>query len=268
MVAVHLGRLSLVAVLVLAAWGVYGCGSDSSVAEQGPSPISQYRAYVADNATTLVKETQALKDAIDEGDVAGARARYLKARYSYGRIKPVAVFFRGLELKIDPRYSVYANRFVGFHRIEKALWAEGEPGDVRGIAGELLGDVTKLKARVSSKDLTADQIVTRTHQIVDEIYSLGLIGLEEAYSHLDLVDVDAKVEGIRTAFGAVEPQLGASQPSEQTDAGLQKLETTLDRLRKGGSFTRFDKLPYPEIAAISNQLRQLEPILTQARAQL
>ncbi|MBP8221044.1 MAG: hypothetical protein KAX58_06345, partial [Aeromonadaceae bacterium] len=92
-------------------------------------PIAEYKMYVMSEAKQFVVATQAFTDAVKSGDVARAKQLYAPARQHYERIEPVAELFSDLDAAMDAREDDYEQgaqdpAFTGFHRLEKALWAD------------------------------------------------------------------------------------------------------------------------------------------------
>ena len=54
-------------------------------------------------------------------------------------------------------------------------------------------------------DLQAVQIANGANELLGEVSASKITGEEERYSHIDLVDFEANVEGSEAAFEAVEP---------------------------------------------------------------
>ena len=114
---------------------------------------------------------------------------------------------------LDPRIDARANdvppsEFGGFHRIEKALWQEDTAAGMAPVAKQLLADVEELDGeRSKTVDLQAVQIANGANELLGEVSASKITGEEERYSHIDLVDFEANVEGAEAAFEAVEPLL-------------------------------------------------------------
>jgi iron uptake system component EfeO len=177
--------------------------------------VADYRHYLETNTAELVAKTKPFLAAVVAGDVATAKARYAAARIPYERIEPVAESFGSLDPKIDARENdVPASEFEGFHRIEKALWEEGTAKGMAPVAEQLQADVEELAAKVKTVELQAVQIANGANELLGEVSASKITGEEERYSHLDLVDFEANLEGSEAAFEAVKPLL------DETDADL------------------------------------------------
>ena len=74
-------------------------------------------------------------------------------------------------------------------------------------------------------DLQAVQIANGANELLGEVSASKITGEEERYSHIDLVDFEANVEGSEAAFEAVEPLLDKTRP----EAGRRKSKPTSKR---------------------------------------
>ncbi len=264
-------KSALAAAAVLLVAGAVGCaGDDDDAAAQSQAAIGRYQDYLVKSSTTLAKEVETLVAELEAGDRAGARSRYASARRSYGQVKPLSMLFEGLDRSIDnrPAYNIKGD-LTGFHRVERTLWTNTPPASGVSYARKLREHVEELRARLSTVDLEPEKIVNGIHLTADKIYSIGLNGVEEPYSGIELVDDAANVEGMRAAFKAVEPELGTgSKLSNQIDGRLNALEARMDKLRTPAGFPKLEQLAFIEIVRISHLLDALKPLLSDARKQL
>ena len=92
-------------------------------------PLAEYKVYVTKEVGDLVAQTRRFADAVKAGKLDEARNLYAPARQHYERIEPVAELFSDLDKRMDARADDFELKendpaFVGFHRIEKALFAD------------------------------------------------------------------------------------------------------------------------------------------------
>jgi iron uptake system component EfeO len=252
----NLVRTALCAAAVLVALAAWGCGSsddDSTAATSGgqerspqaEAAVADYRAYLQENADALVATTKPFVAAVAAGDLAEAKARYAPARIPYERIEPVADSFGSLDPRIDARENdVAAAEFEGFHRIEKALWEEETVAGMAPVARQLQRDVEALAAKVKAVELAPTQIADGANALLGEVSASKITGEEERYSHIDLVDFEANVEGSEVAFEAVKPLLDESDPdlSGEIEADFKMVFNSLEPYRTADGF-----VPYTEL---------------------
>ena len=122
-----------------------------------------------------------------------------------------------------PRNDVPKSEWGGFHRIEKALWEE-DTAKVAPVADQLLADVEELQSKVRNVELQAVQIANGANELLGEVSASKITGEEERYSHIDLVDFEANVEGAEAAFASLEPLLSADDPE-----AAKEIEADFDR---------------------------------------
>ncbi len=78
--------------------------------------------------------------------------------------------------------------------------------------------------KVKHVELQAVQIANGANELLGEVSASKITGEEERYSHIDLVDFEANVEGAEAAFEAVEPLLSNKDPklAKEIEAELRR----------------------------------------------
>ncbi len=204
--------------------------------KSGDSPevgkaVAEYRDYLEENTAELTAKTKPFVAAVVAGNVAQAKQLYAAARIPYERIEPVAESFGDLDPRIDARENdVPLSEWGGFHKIEKALWEEDTAKGMAPVAEQLLADVEELEAKVKKVNLQAVQIANGANELLGEVSASKITGEEERYSHIDLVDFKANVEGSQVAFESVEPLLGKSDPklAKEIEADFETVYKALE----------------------------------------
>jgi iron uptake system component EfeO len=238
---------------------------------QAEAAISQYREYLEKNTAELVAQTAPLLAAVEAGELDEAKALYAPARIPYERIEPVAESFGDLDPRIDARENdVPAKEWSGFHVIEKALWVEGSTAGTTPVARQLLADVEELRDRVRTVELQAGQIANGANELLGEVSASKITGEEERYSHTDLVDFEANVEGAEAAFEAVEPLLSAEDPklAREIEAQFEKVYASLKPYRRGEGFVSYAELSQADTRKLAQQIDALAELLSQVPAQI
>ena len=95
--------------------------------------------------------------------------------------------------------------FTGYHRLEKDLWVDGLQADSGQIADQLMTDIKDLQSRVATVELTPVQLANGAKELLDEVATGKITGEEDRYSHTDLWDFKANVEGSQAAVAALRP---------------------------------------------------------------
>ena len=248
------GAVGLLAIFAAA------CGSSEETtateAERQSSPqveavVADYRDYLQANADELVATTKPFVAAVVAGNLVEAKELYAAPRIPYERIEPVADSFGALDPKIDARENdVAAGEFEGFHRIEKALWEEGTTEGMAPVAEQLQRDVEALAEKVKGVELQPVQIAEGANGLLGEVSASKITGEEERYSHIDLVDFEANVEGSEAAFEAVKPLLDEGNPdlSGEIEADFKMVFNSLEPYRTADGF-----VPYTELTKADTQ---------------
>jgi iron uptake system component EfeO len=233
--------------------------------------VSGYRSYLEQNTARLVAATAPFVAAVEAGDVEKAKALYAPARVPYERIEPVAESFGDLDPRIDARENdVPKSEFGGFHRIEKALWEEDTASGMAPVAKQLLADVEELQGKVRTVDLQAAQIANGANELLGEVSASKITGEEERYSHIDLVDFDANVEGAEAAFEAVEPLLSDKDPklAKEIEAQFAKVYASLEPYRRGDGFVSYTELTQADTRKLAQEIDALAELLSEVPAQI
>jgi iron uptake system component EfeO len=177
--------------------------------------ISQYKEYLLENSEQLTELTKPFAAAVIAGEVEKAKQLYPAPRVRYERIEPVAESFGNLDPEIDARANdVPPSEFKGFHRIEKALWEEGTTKGMKPVAEGLVKNVEELEAEIKGNiKIQATEIANGANELLTEVSTSKITGEEERYSHIDLVDFKANVEGAQVAFETTAPLIEKEQPT-------------------------------------------------------
>src|SRR6476619_11211 len=227
---------------------------------QAEAAISQYRSYLERNTSELVARTKPFTAAVIAADLARAKQLYPVARVPYERIEPVAESFRDLDPRLAARANdVPAGEFEGFHKIEQALWARNTTAGMAPVARQLLADVEELQQKVKTVDLQAVQIANGANELLGEVSASKITGEEERYSHTDLVDFEANVEGAEAAFEAVEPLVAEKDPhlASQIEADFAKVYASLKPYRRGDGFISYTELSKADTRELAQKIDAL-----------
>lgn len=234
-----------------------------------------YKRYVLSQTDALIPSTEAFVAAVKAKDVNKAKALYPTTRTYYERIEPVAESFpNDLDPRIDLREADLepGQKWTGFHALEKQLWVTGLQPDADALADQLLADVKELEAGVKAPDWTIDstQIAGGAQGLLDEIASSKISGEEDIFSHTDLWDFKANVEGSQTAVASVRPILDErdAELGKRVDARFADVEKLLEKYRAGDGFVSYDKVTEPQrqelsraIDALSKEVSQVQGVI-------
>jgi iron uptake system component EfeO len=239
---------------------------DESLAQAG----KDYQRYVRSQTGALLEQTTAFTDAVKAGDIEGAKALYPVARTYWERIEPVAESFGDLDPLIDGREGDQeeGQDFTGFHRIEKALWETGDVSDMGPYADDLLADVEEIVARADDVTLEPLQLANGAKALLDEVATGKITGEEDRYSHTDLWDFAANLEGSQAAVQALRPTLEESDPDlvAEIDERFAAAEAELGQYRKGDGWMLHDQLSEKQLRGLSDSITALTESVSQVAA--
>lgn len=243
---------------------------DSELAEQA---TTQYSSYVKDQTEQLQTGTEDFAKAYASGDDEAARELYPKVRMNWERIEPVAESFGDLDPKLDLREADLEDgqEWTGWHRIEKDLWPPKSgytamsEGDRKKYSDLLVSDTKVLYDRTRAMTFTPDQLSNGAKELLDEVATGKVTGEEEAWSHTDLWDFQANVDGARIAYEDLQPLLATRD--KELDSTLktrfEELQALLDQHKKGEGFTLYSDLSKDEIKELSDAVNALSEPLSQ-----
>ncbi|AZD30078.1 iron uptake system protein EfeO [Pseudomonas chlororaphis] len=232
-------------------------------------PLSEFRVYLSSQGTALIKAVSALEQAIQAGDLAQAQALYLPARAAYQRLAPAAQRLGELDNRINARADYFEKReqdpgFVGFHRLEYALFQQRDLSGLAPIAQRLLSDVTTLKQQLLAQSLPPEQLVSlvaRAQRSIAEVHAGS--GEEERYSHSDLNGFAANLETTRKVVDLLRPLLArpAAPLLAQIDSALGALDSQYGALRSAEGYASYDSVGADQRKRIADQAKVLADAL-------
>ncbi|PRB45122.1 PbrT family lead (Pb2+) uptake porter [Arthrobacter sp. MYb23] len=230
----------------------------------------QYVAYVKDQSEQLIVGTKAFADAFAAGDAAKARELYASTRMHWERIEPVAESFGDLDPKLDAREADLepGQEWTGWHRAEKDLFPPAEytamtPAERTAISTQLVADTEDLVTRTRTVELTPDKLGNGAKELLDEVATGKVTGEEEIWSHTDLWDFQANVDGARIAFENLRPALEQKDPelAKSLDEKFTALQTELKTHAKGDGFVFYNELSQDQVQQLAALVDSLgEPL--------
>ena len=253
--------------------------------------VTNYIAYIRSQVGELLPLVQQLVDAYIAGDDETARTLFASARVPYERIEPTAEAFGDLDPKIDYReVDAVAEEldWTGFHRIEKDLWVPAPdalnsdgtsawldwqpstPDERAAFGAQLVADVQQLHDQVTDPAFTVSlaDISNGAIGLLDEVANGKITGEEDWFSHTDLSDFAANVDGASVAFGNVKKLAAQSDEGAELADEIETQFTALqDVLAQYGSieagFTPYDQVTDAERKQLSDAVNALAEPLSQ-----
>ena len=231
-----------------------------------------YKRYVNSQTDALVPAVDAFVAAVKAKDVNAAKAQFPVARTYYERIEPVAESFPDdLDPRIDLREADLepGQKWTGFHALEKQLWVTGLQPDANALADQLVADVKELNSGVKAPDFTVDstKIAGGAQGLLDEIASSKISGEEDIFSHTDLWDFNANLQGSQTAVASVRPILDERNADlgKKVDQRFGESEALLAKYRQGDGFVLYDTVTEPQRQELSRSIDALSKEVSQVQ---
>ncbi|WP_274307250.1 iron uptake system protein EfeO [Solibacillus daqui] len=197
----------------------------TEVATDLTAELQSYQQFALEQMDQFLIETEKFVELFKAGDIEGAKAAYAPARMYFERSEPIAESFGDLDPRIDGRLADIEEEgkgkeeWSGYHKLEYALWEENTTAGYEAVADQLLADTKELHALVQTVEVIPDLMITGAVDLLNEVSTSKISGEEEIYSHTDLYDFKANIEGAEKIFEILRPKL------EAKDAALV---TTLD----------------------------------------
>ena len=247
--------------------------ADEDLAAQIETANANYKSYVKDQIENLVTGTEAFAEAYKAGDDDTARELYAPTRVFWERVETVAESFGDLDPRMDLREADLeeGQDWTGWHAIEKDLWPAEAGADFAAytqekrdaLADQLVEDTDTLYANVQDLEFTLDQQANGAIGLLDEVASGKVTGEEEFWSHTDLWDFQANIDGAKVLYAGIRDILVEKDAdlADQLDTEFDALQELLDAQREGDGFALYTDLTDDEIRAFSDQVNALgEPL--------
>ncbi len=243
--------------------GAVAVGGSPELAEAADG----YEEYVVEQVSLLEDRTEDFTDAVISGDVEEAKRLFGPAREPWERVEPIAASLGDYDPNIDAREGdVPDDQWRGFHRIEKALWVEDTTKGQEEYARRLMQDVTNLREDVEGLELEPVDLVTGSVELLNEVSAGKITGEEDRYSHTDLYDIQANVEGSEVAFEELKPEVAGEDLTLANDVveGFEDVYEELAQYRKGDGWVSYETLDEADRRALSQKVDALAEPLSRA----
>ncbi|EFI68213.1 UPF0409 lipoprotein precursor [Lysinibacillus fusiformis ZC1] len=236
------------------------------------SELSAYQQFALEQMDQFLLDTEKFVNLFKAGDIEGAKAAYAPARMYFERSEPIAESFGDLDPRIDGRLADIQEEgkgeeeWSGYHKLEHALWEENTTKGYEAVADQLLADAKELHALVQTVEVTPDLMITGAVDLLNEVSTSKITGEEEIYSHTDLYDFKANIEGAEKIFEILRSKL------EAKDATLvatldEKFKAVDDLLAQhataDGGYISYEELTEENTKALAAAVNQLGEPLSQ-----
>ncbi|AUS86369.1 EfeM/EfeO family lipoprotein [Lysinibacillus sp. YS11] len=279
---------SFLSVLVAGGILMAGCGNTEEVkkedkpateqAEQGTkevdlsSELSAYQQFALEQMDQFLLDTEKFVNLFKAGDIEGAKAAYAPARMYFERSEPIAESFGDLDPRIDGRLADIQEEgkgeeeWSGYHKLEYALWEENTTKGYEAVADQLLADAKELHALVQTVEVTPDLMITGAVDLLNEVSTSKITGEEEIYSHTDLYDFKANIEGAEKIFEILRSKLEAKDSTlvATLDEKFKAVDDLLaQHTTADGGYISYEELTEENTKALAAAVNQLGEPLSQ-----
>jgi iron uptake system component EfeO len=161
--------------------------------------------------------------------------------------------------------------WTGWHAIEKDLWPQDAEAGFKNyssakrasLAEKLVADTTTLRDRAKNMEFTLSQLTNGAIGLLDEVATGKVTGEEEIWSHTDLWDFKANVEGAQVLFDSVKEILSAkdSELGKRIETEFTAMTKLLAKHQLGDGYVLYNSLSKHQIRELSDQVNALaEPL--------
>lgn len=234
--------------------------------------LKNYKLFALEQMDIFVTETEKFVNAVKAGEIETAKEIYPNARMYFERSEPIAESFGDLDPRIDARLADLEadgqteDDWSGYHKIEYGLWVENTTAGYEATADQLLKDAKELRARVETVDVTPDLMITGAVDLLNEVSTSKISGEEEIYSHTDLYDFKANIEGAEKIFTILEDKIKEKDTSlvDELKQKFEKINTLLAKYEDGnGVYVSYEELTNEDTKVLSEAVNQLGEPLSQ-----
>lgn len=192
-----------------------------------------YKSYVLEQTKLLKTSTRLLTDSVRAGDIEQAKKEFGPSREPWERIEPIAELFakydEAIDARVDDFESVDDSKFTGFHKIEHGLFELKTTSGLNQIANKLDDDIAALSNQISAIVIDPLDMAKGAQALMEEIANGKITGEEDRYSHTDLYDFNANLDGSVKIIDLLR-ELIDSQDKNLTSEFDRSIEKVRDRL--------------------------------------
>ncbi len=250
----------------------------SSVVDQAAidAAVAEYRTYVLAQSDDLIKVIDTFTKAVDDGDLAAAKAAYGPSRVPWERVEPIAELFADLDPKIDAREDDYQAgiddpAFTGYHKLEQLLFAAGTTDGTAELTAGLRANVAELRTRLETLAIDPRVMTQGAGVLIDEVAQSKMTGEEDRYSKLDLWSIDPNLEGSAKIVDILRPTLTTLDKDylKSLDDAYASVTTIIDTYGSQSSgFKTFDQISAADLKTMQAGLANLSELLSELSGRL
>ncbi|MCO6505336.1 MAG: EfeM/EfeO family lipoprotein [Snodgrassella sp.] len=239
--------------------------------------IRAYQHEVVQQLKTSQQYVDNIAKAAKAGQLQTAEQNYILAHQSYEQVRTIIRLFANADETINSRADYYLEgvndpAFVGFHRLEYDLFVHKNLTEAHTQAVDLHYKLGDLHKRVANDELDIAKIIQSAADFTEMILTTKLMGQENQYSHSDLADIQANIQGSAQILRHLTPFIPAKQYSS-INQGYQQMLNILNKYQLSqGQYQTFDQLRQKDhdrlYSLISTQAQQLAELRSQLGIQV
>ena len=132
----------------------------------------------------------------------------------------------------------------------------------------MVANTKELATRAQGLEFTADKLANGAKELLDEVATGKVTGEEETFSHTDLWDFQANLEGAKIAYEDLAPLLKGNDDAldGQLKQNFASLQQQLDAYRVGDGFKYYDQLSQEQVQQLAAGVDALSEPLSQLTA--
>jgi iron uptake system component EfeO len=237
--------------------------------------VATYRTYVLGQVTRLRAGTRKFTDAVRAGDIAEAKKQYAPSRIPWESIEPIAALVPVIDGAVDARVDDFASvndpKWTGWHKLEYILFARNTTAGGATLADRLDKDLATLETKIKTVEITPKAVALGAGQLIEEVSDGKINGEEDRYSHTDLSDFDANVDGAKQAYTVFRQIIESKNRDLATavDSGFSAVHESLEPYEVSeGVFKPFTDLKPADKAKMQGELASLAEDLAKIPAVL
>ena len=135
------------------------------------------------------------------------------------------------------------------------------------VADKLEEDVKTLKKEIDLLSFPPSKVVGGAAALIEEVAGSKISGAEDRYSHTDLSDFQANVDGSKKIVDLFRPMIAEKDKAllEKVDANFKQVNDLLAKYKKGNGFETYDKLTEADRKALQAPINALAEDLAKLR---
>jgi iron uptake system component EfeO len=126
-------------------------------------------------------------------------------------------------------------------------------------------DVNLLRAKVETVNVTPDILITGAVDLLNEVSTSKVTGEEDRYSHTDLYDFVANVQGAEKIFQLLQPALNTKDKelAKEIQTRFANVYSLLNHYKNGDGYKLYTDLTKDQVKELSQAIDALAEPLSQ-----